>query len=179
MNARPQYHSIEGLSTTEPVGAVLTVGTKGPNGYPINTDRFYIKVRQENENRIRVDHPLFNSYNSADAGKRQTIRGNLVHATRAEAWVHHLRAQVLGKAWRPFEKSHPLGRPICSGDGVKATRLHGIAEARRTARRTGASRIARTTSASFDRATRRSASRSASCCFAPAGPKASRSRRRS
>lgn len=128
MNARQPYHSIEGLSTVEPVGAVLTIGTKSPSGYPHQTDRFFIKVRQENENRIRVDHPMFRSFNEAEPGKRQAIRGNLVHATRAEAFDHLLRAQVLGKAWRQWDKAHPQGRPVCSGDGKKATRLYGIGE---------------------------------------------------
>ena len=35
---------IEGLRGKEPVGAALTIGTKGPSGAPTDRDGSYIKV---------------------------------------------------------------------------------------------------------------------------------------
>lgn len=124
----PEYSRIDGLLPREPVGAVLTIGKKGPSGAPVETDRFFFVSPQEAENRVRPPHPGFKAFNEAEPQHRQQIRGNLVHADRADAFEYHLSAQVLGEAWPQFPKAHPARRPICTGDGVRATRFYGIAE---------------------------------------------------
>ena len=119
------YDHIEGLSGREPVGAVLRIGKKGPKGNPIDNDRFYICQTQMGDDGRRPEHPSFKPFNKAQS---VSIRANIVHATVADAWNHHRRAQVLGPAWKQWPKAHPNMRPICEGDGVKATRLYGIGE---------------------------------------------------
>lgn len=127
--AQRKYDHIEGITPREPVGAVLTIGEKGPTGAPIQNDRFFIKTPYEvteGSHRIRPRHPAFKSFNDADPELRKSIRGNIVHADAADAYHAQLRAQVLGSAWAAFPGGHPNRRPICEGDGIKATRLFGI-----------------------------------------------------
>lgn len=128
-NPLRRYEGIEGLTPRDPIGAVLTVGTKGPKGNPTETDRFYFKVADSvkvGDQLTKPLHPGFAAFNSAEATHRQTIAGNLVHATEAEAFHYALSAQVLGPSWKAFPNAHPNRLPICSGDGTKATRLYGI-----------------------------------------------------
>lgn len=123
--SEPEYSKIEGLRPREPVGAVLSIGRKGPSGAPQDTDRFWIVSPQE-ANGVRPLHPGFEHYNKADPEKRLQIRGNLVHAMREEAFGYYLSAQVLGQEWPAFPGTHPARRPICTGDGIKATRFYGL-----------------------------------------------------
>ena len=130
-NPLPRYDKIEGLTPRDPIGAVLTVGTKGPKGNPTETDRFYFKSADSvniGEQLVKPLHPAFAAYNGAEPIKRQSISGNIVHASRSEAFQASLSAQVLGAAWKHFPKAHPNRLPICTGDGKKATRLYGIGE---------------------------------------------------
>lgn len=109
---------IKGLEGREPVGAVLTIGVKHKErGFPTETDRFHL-VNPREESGIRHLHPGFASFNAAQADKRRLIRGNIVHASRAECFEYFLKAQVLKAA-------HPDKKPACVGDGVHATRWEG------------------------------------------------------
>lgn len=118
MQPLPKYDHIEGLEGRVPVGAVLTVGTKGPSGAPTHNDRFYFKSPTPDASGGRPEHPEFAAWNKADASKRLTVRGHLVHSSREECFEYHLRAQVL-----PGRPGHPNKAPHCVGDGVRATRL--------------------------------------------------------
>jgi len=109
--------SIAGLQSKEPVGAVLTVGTKGPNGAPTDRDRFYIKVPDSQGNE-RVPHPAFGEFNGAEPKYRQSMTCVLVHATEAECFEWHRKAQ---KFPAPFKNHSKL--PSCTGDGTTAKRL--------------------------------------------------------
>lgn len=126
---------IEGLRGKEPVGAVLTIGTKGPSGAPTDRDRFYIKV-PDSSGDVRVPHPSFASYNfyppapdewtaeqkaqyrEREHAKRRNIRGVLVHAEVDECFEWTRKAQKLP---RPYVNHSKL--PACTGDGRKALRL--------------------------------------------------------
>lgn len=127
--------SIEGVTGRIPVGAVLTIGTKGPSGAPTDRDRFYIKVPDSTEGE-RACHPSFGPYNTARCsactkdGKadrscprcvsmRQTIRCVLVHASPSDCFEWNRKAQkIMGGGFR----NHPK-LPACTGDGKKAKRL--------------------------------------------------------
>jgi hypothetical protein len=111
--------SIEGLQGREPIGAVLTVGHKGPKGNPEHTDRFYLVMPQEVDG-VRAPHPAFKPFNEALPERRVTIKGNLVHAHMDECFEFNLRAQVL-----PGLQAHPNKAAACSGDGAKARRWDG------------------------------------------------------
>lgn len=113
---------IKGVEGTVPVGAVLTVGHKGPSGAPTDTDRFFIVVPQMADGR-RDLHPAFAKFNDAAPELRQSIQGNLVHATQAECFEHHLKAQVLPRL------VHPMKAPVCTGDGSRAQRWDARAQA--------------------------------------------------
>ena len=118
------YDGIEGLQPRLPLGAALTIGVKGPSGAPTQTDRFHFVSphdAMEGKFRVRPLLPQFAAFNSADASKRQMIRGNLIHSKREECFAYHLRAQQLGGKW----PNHPQKRPACTGDGHKATRFYG------------------------------------------------------
>ena len=127
--------SIAGVTGRVPVGAVLTIGTKGPSGAPTDRDRFYIKVPDSTEGE-RACHPSYGPYNTARCagcvkeGKtdrncprcvsmRQTMRCVLVHANPADCFEWHRKAQkIMGGGFR----NHPK-LPACSGDGKRAKRL--------------------------------------------------------
>lgn len=130
---------IVGLTGREPIGAVLTVGHKGPKGNPEHTDRFYIVVPNE-VNGVRAEHPAFAAFNKAahpaladerheaydmaryqrELAARQIVRGNLVHASPEQCFEHHLKAQVL-----QGHPAHPAKAPHCVGDGRNAKRWDG------------------------------------------------------
>lgn len=112
-----EYRGIEGVTGREPVGAVLTIGKKGPKGNPVETDRFFLVVPTMGADGRRDPHPEFGKYNSAAPEHRQTIHAYLVHADEVDAWSWHLKAQVL-----PGYPAHPDKRPACIGDGRDATR---------------------------------------------------------
>jgi len=118
MQPLPKYDHIEGLEGRVPVGAVLTVGTKGPSGAPTHNDRFYFKTPYQEAQGNRPPHPDFAAWNGADASKRVSVRGHLVHSSREECFEHSLKAQVL-----PGRPGHPNKLPHCVGDGRRATRL--------------------------------------------------------
>ena len=118
------YDGIEGLQPRLPLGAALTIGVKGPSGAPTQTDRFHFVSphdSMEGKFRVRPLLPQFAAFNSADASKRQMVRGNLIHSKREDCFAYHLRAQQLGGKW----PNHPQKRPACTGDGHKATRFYG------------------------------------------------------
>jgi len=106
---------IKGLEGREPVGCAVTIGVKkGGSGFPIERDRWHV-VNPREADGVRALHPGFNAFNSAPIDKRKVLRGNIVHATRAECFEYQLKAQVL-------TKGHPDKRPCCVGDGIHAVR---------------------------------------------------------
>lgn len=121
VEARQEYRGIEGVHGVEPVGAVLTIGQKGPRGNPVDNDRFFLVVPTMGADGRREAHPEFAKFNDMQPERRQIVHGNLVHVEEADAWEYHLKAQVLPKPWQ----AHPDKRPSCIGDGERATRYHG------------------------------------------------------
>lgn len=118
----PEYRGIAGLEGREPVGAVLTIGVKGPRGNPTDTDRFHLVVPTMGADGRRALHPDFKRWHAAPIDHRQVVHANLVHVTEEDAWGYRLKAQVLpGDRW----PAHPDKRPACEGDGVTATRYFG------------------------------------------------------
>lgn len=109
---------IEGLEGRSPIGAALTLGIKHQSrGFPVEKDRFHFVQPYEAEGR-REHHPGFAFFNHGDVAKRRMVRGRLVHASQADCFEHHLKAQVL-------TKGHPNKRPACVGDGKTALRWQG------------------------------------------------------
>ena len=106
---------IKDLTGRDPIGAAVRCGEKGSQGYPINTDMFYI-VQPREENGRRNPHPLFKQFNEAPKDHRKVIRGNLVHQRINACFEHYLKAQA------PKGSSHPNKVPFCTGDGEKAIR---------------------------------------------------------
>jgi Recombination directionality factor-like len=108
------------IDPREPIGVVLTVGVKkGGSGYPVEKDRYHL-VQPREDNGVRPHHPAYGSFNMAAPEKRYTIRGNIVHASRAEAFEGYLRNQSSKQLGM-----HPNRRPYCTGDGVHALRWIG------------------------------------------------------
>lgn len=112
-------NGIAGLTGREPIGAVVSIGTKGPKGNPIEKDRFHIVEVSENDKGVRPHHRLFSFFNQRDADKRKLINGNLVHGTRDECFEWHYKCQVAKGS------SHPQRRPFCVGNGQQAVRWLG------------------------------------------------------
>jgi hypothetical protein len=110
-------NGIAGLEGSEAVGAVLSLGVKGPRGNPIERDRFHLVVPHADSSDRRPHHEAFSVFNAAPAGMRRSVIGHLVHRTAPECFEHQLRLYV-----RKGGKRHPSRRPFCTGDGVKATR---------------------------------------------------------
>lgn len=125
-----RYDRIEGLTAREPVDAVLTVGEKiMPKGYPGNTDRFFVHAAYEEKQGtigVRPNHPAFAKFNGAAPEHRKSIIGNIVHAERAECFVHSLTNQKApdNSKW----VNSPNQKPFCTGDGIRATRLYAIGD---------------------------------------------------
>jgi len=117
----PIYRTIEGVDGREPVGAVLTIGKKGPSGAPVDNDRFFF-VSPYEVNGVRSQLIEFGRFNTADPKFRAVIHGNLVHAHIEDSWLHHLRAQKLPNP----NPNPPARKPACTGDGTKATRFSGM-----------------------------------------------------
>lgn len=110
--------SIAGVTGRVPVGAVLTIGTKGPSGAPTDRDRFYIKVPDSTEGE-RACHPSFGPFNAAKPELRQTVRCVLVHASQDDCFEWSRKAQkIMGGGFR----NHPK-LPACTGNGKTAKRL--------------------------------------------------------
>lgn len=117
-----RYSGIAGLRPKEPIGAVLSIGRKTKDGKriePGSNDRFWL-VLPDAAAGVRDLHPSFAAFNGLPADKRQSVRGMLVHVTRAECFEHHLTAQRL-----PRHESHPNDISTCTGDGTRATRWVG------------------------------------------------------
>lgn len=118
MSAQP--HGIAGLEGREPIGAAVTIGIKGPSGAPTERDRFHVVESAPDAQDRRQHHRAFEVYNRMKPEARRLLRGNLVHATRAACFEHHLKCQQ-----KPGGSMHPQRRPFCVGDGVRAVRWMG------------------------------------------------------
>lgn len=136
LHATPR--GIDGLKGKEPIGAVLTIGEKGPGrdnkpGSPISRDRLFWRLPQEVDG-VRPRHPKFRSWNEhgdprqgdkpgdakARAAALRSVQGIIVHGERDSFFEHSLHCQaVKGKP------SHPAGMPFCRGDGKRAVRYLG------------------------------------------------------
>ena len=118
---RVVHRGIAGVDGREPIGAALSVGRKGERGNPIDTDRFFLVVPREGDDKRRPLHPMYSGFNHAqDPTRQQFVRGNLVHITEEDAFEWHLKAMV-----KPGGKMHPDRRPWCTGDGEQANRWMG------------------------------------------------------
>lgn len=107
-----------------PVGAVLTIGTKGPRGTPIDRDRFYLKVpeaaSEAGQGMQRALHPSFVPYNAAQPERRKAMRGVFVHGTEDQCFESSRKAQ---KITTPGFRNHPKLPACVSTDGKTAQRL--------------------------------------------------------
>ncbi len=117
---KDQPRGIAGLTGREPVGAVLTIGVKGPSGAPIEKDRLHIVWPQENAQGIRERHPRFRVFNDAKPERRQIVYGQLVHPSRADCFEFNYRNQ-----FTPGQPAHPGKVPFCVGNGETARRWNG------------------------------------------------------
>ena len=119
----------------EPVGATITVGRKGPNGNPIDKDRYFLQsARADGSGREgrRYFHPDFASFNKVYQGEggpektehnlpRRTIRGVIVHSRQEDCHERRLQAYMLPDM--PAADKQLLGRrPACGGNGTIAMR---------------------------------------------------------
>ena len=119
----------------EPVGASITVGRKGPNGNPVDKDRYFIQsARADGSGREgrKYPHPDFEQFNvvyqgdnaqdkTAHNSKRRTIRGVLVHSRQDDCHESRLQAYMLPDM--PANDKKELGRrPACGGNGTIAMR---------------------------------------------------------
>lgn len=123
MTKLPIYTDIAGVEGREPVGAVLTVGTRKGTSAPTDRDRFYFKLPKVDASKTRPDHPSFAPYNTADPAKRKVVQAVVVHAERHE-WCTSSLIHYAEKG-----QPTPNGRPWCTGDGERATRWSAKAEA--------------------------------------------------
>ena len=133
MNHHKNPNGIAGLVGREPISAALTIGCKGPNGAPIDKDRFYILVNDVASKEYKKGngdtykslgrelHPAFASFNSADPARRRNIPARLAHATIEELFAHRLQA-ASGAKGIPV---HPKKAPVCRGNGQTAIRWDG------------------------------------------------------
>lgn len=114
-------NGIAGLQGREPIGAVLTIGTKGENGAPTHRDRFYFKQVTADANDRRPEHPAFSIFNEAGPEKRRFIEGVIVAHKIEDVFQLSRSSQVLEKGW----PSTPFKEPQCQGNGVVARRWMG------------------------------------------------------
>lgn len=126
MSERPinDPHGIAGLRGRESIPVAVSLGIKGPTGFPIEKDRFHIvNGRATTEDRngrktdLRAAHALFSTFNEASAAMRRDIPCVIAHATIPEFVDQKRQAYVL-----PEMPSHPMRAPVCRGDGVQAVR---------------------------------------------------------
>jgi hypothetical protein len=117
MTRLPIYTDIAGVEGREPIGAVLTVGTRASsNANPTDRDAFFIKSPKVNGQGIRPNHPAFDRFNGAPKEARRSVTCVAVHARREEWCTCGLINYAMPGV------SAPDGRPWCIGDGVEATR---------------------------------------------------------
>ena len=112
----PIYTDIAGMSGREPVGAVLTIGTRKGTAAPTDRDRFYWKLPKVDASKTRPDHPSFSAYNTAPPERRKVLNAVVVHA-RLEDWCTSSLIHYAQKG-----DPTPNARPWCTGDGRRATR---------------------------------------------------------
>ncbi len=124
MKTLTRHRGILGLIGIDPVGAVLSIGRKETFGKKDNTDRFWI-VQPREDNGVRALHPAFEFFNNAPDEKRQTIKGNIVHAKMEDCYWDNLTLYRFPKDHPLYKKSRPNNLPFCVGDGIAATRWIG------------------------------------------------------
>lgn len=113
----PIYTDLEGVEGRVPVGATITIGTKGDKGAPVDRDRFYIKSPKQDSSKSKPNHPMFAAYNGAPADRRRALTLAVVHEHRRE-WITSARIAYRVKSAPPMSDK----RPWCVGDGRQATR---------------------------------------------------------
>lgn len=121
MQDRTTIRGIQGLIGREPVGAVLSVGKKGPSGNPVEKDRFHLLDPMPDGNNRRHPHPRFKPFNDAEPADRRVVVGQLVHQSELQCFGYKLLAyRAKG------HPSHPRRLPFCEGDGIRARRYVGL-----------------------------------------------------
>ena len=116
-----EFSGIDGLKGIEPVGAVLSVGKKGPSGAPVQKDVFHLLEPHPDSRDRRHPHPLFGPFTSAKDEYRKTVTLQLVHQTRDECFQHHLKMFK-----NPNGPNHPQKVPACVGNGTRSRRFFGM-----------------------------------------------------
>lgn len=119
-----RHLGIAGLKGREPVGAVVSIGVKGPRGAPIEKDRLHILEPSAGPDDRRAHHPRFARFNAAPAEHRRSLMCQLVHAERSQCFEHQYRCQSA-----KGQPSHPGRAPFCTGNGERATRYVGSDDA--------------------------------------------------
>lgn len=124
-----KFRGIKGLDPgnhREPIGAVLSLGIKGPSGAPIDKFWWHIlnprpveETRGNRKVQVRHHHPWFKRFNTAPSEDRLSVQCQFVHQTEAEAFSYKLFA------FRGPGAAPPNKLPFCEGDGVRARRFTG------------------------------------------------------
>ena len=105
----------------QPIGAVLTIGRKGPKGFPVEKDRFHLVLPHEGPDGRRAAHPRYVRFNTADPEHRRSLVCQIVHSDPEQALEYYLSAY----RGRRGDPTHPAGAPFCRGDGDRAQRYTG------------------------------------------------------
>jgi len=126
--SRRYFSGIKGLVGREPVGAILRVGRKGSDGYPVDRNRFFIAKTTQDKGGRKPMHPAFSTFNNRGSAEAcSTVRLAIMHGTPDQCFEAYLRCHKKpnvsnrgGKAENP-----PNQMPWCTGDGMVATRWDG------------------------------------------------------
>lgn len=113
-----EFRGIEGLRGREPVGAILSAGTKDGKRF-VHKDMFFIKSNaKQKEEASKPEHPAFARYHALKPEHRRVLYGNLVHSREEEIWTYK-------RSMYRFPKDtfqNPLKGFACEGDGREAIR---------------------------------------------------------
>jgi hypothetical protein len=119
------------MEGSQPIGAIVSVGEKGPRGNPINKDRFFISSTSfvdvgNNAKGMRgKKHPRddrFKAFNDLPSGDNAaTIRGLLLYMPEADNLHYSRTARTIKKG-----VSIPGNVPACVGNGETAKRFCGV-----------------------------------------------------
>lgn len=118
MSDRPT--GLPGITGRPPVGAVLSVGIKGPSGAPTEKDRFHIVSPHADAQDRRQPLPEYLPFNSAAPERRRSIMGTIAHDRWSDCYEDRYRCQS-GRGLQ----SHPKRDAACMGDGTLAQRWDG------------------------------------------------------
>ena len=115
---------IDNLKPRQPVGAIVSVGEKGPRGNPVNKDRFFIlstgfaDVGNNAKGMRGKKHPRdprLRKFNDHTGEEVSTLRGVIMYRAEEESLHVSRSARQLRSG-----QSIPGGRPACTGNGETA-----------------------------------------------------------